>query len=116
MCGVYDCPLRFREIINLRKLINDLTIESGIDLLDSLFGPGYILFDACLAIGLEPREVLPADTVNRIEARARERLWPLLNEAEDAEVVELDNIRVSEHSDWFGSLSEAEKVVMFQRD
>ena len=109
------CPLRWREILNLRMLVNDLTSESGIDLLKSPFSPGYILFDACTMIGLDPREVLPADIVNRVLARQLERPWPTLTEAEDAEMVELANIRQPEHSDWFYSETEADKAAMFKR-
>lgn len=94
MCGNITCPLAWRDKLSLRRLCNEIEYQLPGTLMSRRVEPGWILFDVCAALNIDPRDVLPAETVNRIEAWKNSRLWPTLTEAEDEELVELDNIRV----------------------
>ena len=115
MCGNAICPLAWRDKLNLRILCNELSEHGEIDLLTTLQPVALVLLDCCDILNLDPLEVLGSEMMGRIKRRGDSRLWPTLTEAEDAEMVELDNIRQSEHSDWFYSLTEADKRALFAR-
>lgn len=94
MCGNQTCPLAWRDRLNLRALCNEIEYELPGSLMSRRIEPGWVIYDVCQKLGVEPRDVLPAEVVNRIEQWKNSRLWPTLTEAEDAEMVELDGIRV----------------------
>ena len=94
MCGVQNCPLAFRETLALRKIVNELTEGSAEHVLNLALDAGRLLYDVSLAIGLDPWSVLNPAIMTRLLDEDATRLWPTLTEAEDAEMVELDGIRV----------------------
>jgi hypothetical protein len=116
MCGVSNCPLAFREILNLRQLVAELSEDGRIDLLQTLQPVALVILDMCAVLALDPGEVLGSEMMGRIDRRGDTRLWPTLTEAEDKELIELAGIREPVHSDWYNSLTEAEKIAMFARE
>jgi hypothetical protein len=93
MCGVTNCPLAFRETLALRQIVGELTEGNTRDGLSLRLDAGRLLYDVCVAIGLDPWSVLSPAVVSRILCEDARYLWPTLTEAEDAEMVELDNVR-----------------------
>lgn len=116
MCGVVNCPLAFRETLALRQIVNELTEGSAVNSLSLSLDAGRLLYDVSVAIGLDPWSVLNPAIMNRLEDEDFARLWPTLTESEDMEVAETDAIREEPHSDWYHSLSEAERVALFRRE
>jgi len=93
MCGVTNCPLAFRETLALRKIVSELTEGSAEDALTLGLDAGRLLYDVCLAIGLDPWAVLNPAIMTRLLDEDVTRLWPTLAEAEDEEMAETDAIR-----------------------
>jgi hypothetical protein len=116
MCGNATCLLAWRDKLNLRILCNELSEHGTIDLLQTLQPVALVLLDCCAILSLDPGEVLGAEMMGRIKRRGDSRLWPTLTEAEDVEMVDLDNIRQSGSSEWYDSLPEADKLAMFARE
>lgn len=93
MCGVTNCPLAFRETLALRRIVNELTEGDLYNDMAVKMDAGRLLHDVAVAIGLDPWSVLNPAVECRINNEDLMRLWPVLTEAEDAELVELAGIR-----------------------
>jgi len=106
MCGNATCPLAWRDKLNLRMLCNELSEHGEIDLLSTLQPVALVLLDCCAILNLDPLDVLGPEMMGRINRRGDNRLWPALTEAEDAEMVELDNIRQLDKPDHLGPVIE----------
>ena len=106
MCGVQNCPLAFRETLALRKIVNELTEGSAEHALNLQLDAGRLLFDVAVAIGLDPWSVLNPAIMVRLMNEDATRLWPTLTEAENAEMVELDNTRQPDKPDSHGPITE----------
>lgn len=97
MCGNSTCPLAWREKLNLRMLVDELSEGGQIDLLQTLQPIALVLLDACAALNVDPVDVLGCKIMGRIDRLGDIRLWPTLTEAEDNELINLDNIcRISD--------------------
>jgi hypothetical protein len=116
MCGVSNCPLAFREILNLRQLVAELSEDGRIDLLQTLQPVALVILDMCAVLALDPGEVLGSEMMGRIDRRGDTRLWPTLTAAEDAEMVELDNIRQMDLSDRDTPISTGDIDAMYHRN
>jgi len=99
MCSNTTCPLHWRDLLLLRRMVNDISEECSSNLLERRVEPGYVIYDVCTALSLDPKSVLPGATVDRIIESENVRLWPTLTDAENAEMVELSNIGRSDLSD-----------------
>jgi hypothetical protein len=81
------------------------------DLRDFKTDAAHLLYDVCVALEIEPVVVMDARTVYGIRAEKFCRLWPTLTEAEDEEMVGLDNIRQSAELDEIGPVSEEQRTI-----
>jgi hypothetical protein len=93
MCGNQKCPLAWRDKLNLRMLVNELSEHGAIDLLQTLQPIALVILDCCAGLQLDPIEVLGPEMMGRIHRRGDVRLWPTLTESEDEELIELANVR-----------------------
>jgi hypothetical protein len=80
-------------------LCNELSEHGAIDLLQTLQPIALVVLDCCAILNLDPVEVLGPEMMGRIRRRGDTRLWPTLSESEEAEMVELANIRQSDEPD-----------------
>lgn len=99
MCGNPTCPLAWRERQALRALCGELMEEEGKGLQNLQANAGLVMFDVCRALDIDPYVILPADVIVRVDEILSSRPWPTLTEAEHAEMVELENVRVSDNAD-----------------
>jgi len=116
MCGVTNCPLAFRETLALRRIVNELTEGSAKNALELEIDAGRLLYDVATAIGLDPWSVLNPAIMARLLDEGQTRLWPTLTEAEDAELVELANVRAPVFLDPVFPLTDAQLAEMFPRE
>ena len=96
MCGDVTCSLAWRDKLKLRMLVNELSEQGTIDLLQTLQPVALVIVDMCAALNLDPLDALGSEMMSRINRRGDTRFWPVLTEAEDVEMVELAGIRQSD--------------------
>jgi hypothetical protein len=93
MCAVQNCPLAFRETLALRQIVNELTEGSVENALNLSLDAGRLLYDVCLAIGLDPWAVLNPAIMTRLLNEDVVRLWPTTARDPGDELAETDAIR-----------------------
>jgi hypothetical protein len=74
-------------------LVNELNEQNEFGIATLNLPAEALLYDVCIALGLDPRAVLGPEAMGRIKRRGDTRLWPTLTVAEDEEMVELAGIR-----------------------